>query len=365
MKQSRYRVFFAIPCGGFYDLQADAIRRVSNTLALECVVAEDDVRTKELWRQITTDIDRCDLFVADITSDSKNIAFELGYALARKSPERVGIFIANAAGDPSDLRGFLLQKYASLNDFESRLRAWLSAAVGQPSSSASARSPAQRVAYEEDFRDLDRFLRLWSVPPGVAFHLVGDGLKIGDAHWPVLTKQLGLVRDCEVEFKARIDRQQIGWTVMGTQRVQDVLPTFCVMFALRSDGRLVPHLLSAAMPGPQENGGYYRYDARSKQIVLKMDQQGWFSMTTRISGSRVRLVHRGRVVFDADLSRPPFRDVYRSIPTKQGNVGFRCFPGEEATIARLVVREPDATRNKRSQPTMVRRPARGVARRRE
>lgn len=83
MATSRSRVFFAIPCGGFYDLQAEAIRRVARAVGVEPVVAEDDVRTKELWRKITADIDRCDLFVADIGSDSKNIALELGYALAK------------------------------------------------------------------------------------------------------------------------------------------------------------------------------------------------------------------------------------------------------------------------------------------
>ena len=67
----------------------------------------------------------------------------------------------------------------------------------------------------------------------------------------MLTKQLGLVRDCEVEFVTRIDRQQIGWTVMGTQHPQDVLPTFCVMFALRVDGRVIPDLWSAKLLGPK------------------------------------------------------------------------------------------------------------------
>lgn len=345
MATSRSRVFFAIPCGGFYDLQQEAIRRVARAVGVEPVVAEDDVRTKELWRKITADIDRCDLFVADIGSDSKNIALELGYALARKPADRIGILIANAAGDPSDLRGYLLQKYGSLNEFESRLGSWLSEATGLPVPSATHMPPTRRVAYREEFRDLDRFLRLWSVPPGAAFHLVGDGLKVGDAHWPVLTKQLGLVRDCDVEFRARIDRQQIGWTVMGTQKPQDVLPTFCVMFALRSDGTLVPHMWSAAIPG--SIGGYHRYDAASKRIRLKIDRHRWFTMVTRVRGHRIQLIHRDRVVFDADMSLAPFREVYRSVPQKQGNIGFRCFPGEEPTIASVVVREPAVTRRSR------------------
>ena len=263
----------------------------------------------------------------------------------------MGIFNAASAVDPSDLRGYVLQKYSSLSEFESRLGAWLAEATGV---SGPSRKPAEaaRVAYLEDFRDLDRFLRLWAVPPGAAFHLAGDGLKLGDAHFPVLTKQLGLVRDCEVEFEARIDRQQIGWTVMGTQRSEDVLPIFCVMFALRADGRLVPHLWSAKLPGP--NGGYHRHDAKSKKIHLKRNRHGWFTMVTRVRGDSIQLIHQRRIVFDVDLSKQPFATVHSSVVPKRGNIGFRCFPGEEATITRVVVREPAVTPNKRLQPAKAR-----------
>jgi hypothetical protein len=62
------------------------------------------------------------------------------------------------------------------------------------------------------------------------------------------------------------------------------------------------------------------------------------------------------VVFDADLSKQPFTQVYRSVPVKQGNVGFRCFPGEEATITRVEVRERAVTPpKKRLQPMKARR----------
>jgi len=361
MSKVHPRVFFAIPCGGFYDLQAESIRRTAQSADIDAVIAEDDVRTKELWRKITADIDRCDLFMADISSGSQNIAFELGYALARKPADRVGIFIAESAPDPSDLRGYLLQKYRSLSEFESRLTSWLSEAVGVSVPPVRNALPGSRVAYVEEFRDLDRFLRLWSVPPGAAFHLSGDGLKVGDAHFPVLTKQLGLVRDCDVEFEARIDREQIGWTVMGTQDARGVLPTFCVMFALRFDGRLVPHIWSARKPGPITSGGYHRYDSRSKRIRLSKDRHGWFTMVTRVRRDRIQLIHQSRVVFDADMSKKPFQIVYESVPRKQGNIGFRCFPGEEATIARVTVREPAVTPIKLLQATKA--PRQPVARR--
>jgi hypothetical protein len=130
MAKAHSRVFFAIPCGGFYDLEAESIRRTAQAAQIEHVIAEDDVGTKELWRKITAGIDRCDLFVADISSGSQNIAFELGLGLARKPADRVDIFITASAENPSDLRGYVLQKYGSLSEFESRLGAWLSEATG-------------------------------------------------------------------------------------------------------------------------------------------------------------------------------------------------------------------------------------------
>jgi hypothetical protein len=77
-------------------------------------------------------------------------------------------------------------------------------------------------------------------------------------------------------------------------------------------------------------------------------------MVTRVRGDRIQLIHQWRVVFDADLLKQPFTTVYRSVLSKQGNVGFRCFPDEEATITRVVVREPAVTPNKRLQPTKAR-----------
>ena len=74
MAKAHARVFFAIPCGDFYDLQAESIRRTAQAAQIKPVIAEDDVRTKELWRKITADIDQCDFFVADISSGSQNIA---------------------------------------------------------------------------------------------------------------------------------------------------------------------------------------------------------------------------------------------------------------------------------------------------
>src|ERR671910_483746 len=68
-----------------------------------------------------------------------------------------------------------------------------------------------------------------------------------------------------------------------------------------------------------------------------------FTMVTRVRGDRIQLIHQWRVVFDADLLKQPFTTVYRSVLSKQGTVGFRCYPDEEATITRVVVREPAVT----------------------
>jgi hypothetical protein len=122
---------------------------------------------------------------------------------------------------------------------------------------------------------------------------------------------------------------------------------------LGRDGRLVPHIWSARAPGP--NGGYHRYDARSQMIRLRANRRGWFKMLTRIRGHRIQLVHEGRTLFTADMSLSPFRAVYGSVAQKHGNIGFRCFPGEEATIAGVTVREASGTRMTRRAPRVAKR----------
>ena len=331
-------VFFAIPCGDFYRMQATIIEEVAEATQIDAIIAEDDVHTKGLWAKITDGIVSADRFMADVSSGSPNILLELGYAIDRKGEGDVGIFISNAVEEPSDLRGFVLQKYSSLNDFQNRLITWLSQTFPNLEPPNIDRPICDDISFQDDFLDLDGFHRSWSVPPGAAYHHSHEGLHFSNAHFPLLTTQLTLLHDSEFKFTARIDRRQIGWAVRGTRHRGKLLPSFCVMFTLDEEGLLTPHIFSEQMLGSSELGHYHRFDAERMIIDLNRDEDGWFEITTRTEGSMIEVSHDGSVVFTADLSAAPYAEVYSSFTAHDGQVGFRCHPDEEATVRQVVVR---------------------------
>jgi hypothetical protein len=51
-------VFYAIPCGAFYSVQASIIQRVSRALGVEPIIAEDSLKTLQLWEKIARQINQ-------------------------------------------------------------------------------------------------------------------------------------------------------------------------------------------------------------------------------------------------------------------------------------------------------------------
>lgn len=330
-------VFFAIPCGEFYSLQTDIIGRVCARAGVTCQIAEDDVKTKELWTKIAQGIKEADRFVADISSGSFNIALELGFALQVKGDRNVAIFNSNVASDPSDLRGFVLQKYGTLREFEERLALWLSDTFPLVDAVTPAAPSIPAPTFTEEFRDPELFQRRWSVPPGGGYLLRPEGLKFGFANYPIMTTSLALLQNCDFEFTGRIDEKQIGWAIKGTKYPENMVPIFCLMFTLNTEGELTPHILSLASPGPARS--YYPYRKEAVQTNVTKREGGWFTLITRIREDRVQIENEGNLLFDADFSEKPYSEAYSSVNPKHGQVGFRCFPSEVATVSRVVVRE--------------------------
>jgi len=343
MKPRKPVVFFAIPCGHFYATQGRVIAEVGEALGIDVVIAEDDRETKGLWDKIAEQIRSADRFVADISSGSLNIALELGWALEQKGESNVAIFNSNVAADPSDLRGFVLQKYSSLRDFRAKLVEWLGTALPGLDMAAGLENDIPARAFQDDFRDRDRFLREWITPPDAAYFLTSEGLQFTNAHYPIVTSSLGLLRDIEFEFTARIDQKQIGWIVKGTRDPRLPIPAFCVMFALNSEHILTPHILSIVVsPGP--TSGYHVYSDKAVKAQLASQDGGWITILTRVTGDRIEISNDGKTIVDLDMSDKPFGKVYNAVPHKEGQVGFRCFPQEIATVAHVLVRDlPPAT----------------------
>lgn len=331
-------VFFAVPCGEFYSAQADIIRRVAETANIDAIIAEDDVATKELWDKIITDIERADLFVADISSGSPNIILELGYAIKAKGKKNTGVFISNNISVPSDLRGIVLQKYSSFSNFQESLIQWLCRSIPRLDSEEFSALEVKLAEFSEDFCDQDMFLKRWSLPPGGSSILTHEGMRFGESSFPIISTTLGILRDCEVEFKARIDRQRIGWVVKGTKTPQLLVPSFCVMFNLDTDGHVLPHIWNASHPDP--NHLYQRFEVLADDITIDWDDEGWFTLKTIVRGEIIELEHNGDIVYRVDFSQAPLATPYHEYELpKQGQVGFRCSSMEEATVRFIRVRE--------------------------
>lgn len=334
------RAFVAVPCGDFYAVQADIIREVCSAAGVDCYIAEDSPDTKGLWDSIRAQIDGADVFIADISSASPNILLEVGYAIARKPIASIGLFLASSVKVPSDLRWVVVQVYSSLSSFRNKLGTWLEKSLPFAHSPLVGTGPSsQAVVFTEDFMSDEDFLRRWATPPGCSYLLGAEGLRFSNAHFPILTTSLAIVEDCEFEFSGRIEREQIGWAVKGTKAVSDLLPSFCVMFTLNVRGELTPHIWSENNPHPRTH-----YQVFPPTILPKRQWPvagRWSLFVTRLKRSTIEIDVDGHSVFTADLSRGPFASTYQSVGYKQGQVGFRCHPGEEATVRAVRVRVLD------------------------
>ena len=163
-------------------------------------------------------------------------------------------------------------------------------------------------------------------------------LSFANAHFPIMTTHLALLQNYEFEFKARIVSRNVGWIVKGTRRFRDFVPTFCIMFNINVDGELVPHIFNINRLDRETH--YHVFDGH--KITLSISKQGWFTLVTRVAGDRISVLNDGAIVFDEDFTADPYGPFY-DYDDKQGQVGFRCHPGEQAVVNYATVREIEGT----------------------
>lgn len=330
-------VFFAIPCGDFYAVQSKLIRQVTEAAGLKADIIEDDPSTEGLWDKITQRINDADYFVADITSQSPNIVVELGYAIAMKPINQIAVLCADYVRIPSDLAGLIIQKYSSLNSFQKKLMDWLDTSIPSINRACFKSIKPEQFVFEEDFLDQYAFLRHWNPPPNCSYLLTPEGLKFSWAHFPILSTPLAILKNCEFEFDALINKENVGWVVKGTTSPNSFIPTFLIMFNINTRGDLVPHIWTEK--NPVMNTHYHVYQDKVVNVDLAKSKDGWFTILTRIQGDIIEICNEGTTLFRADFSSEPYAEAYNSIPRKMGQIGFRCHPNEEATVRRVRVRE--------------------------
>jgi hypothetical protein len=328
-------IFFAIPCGEFYDEQARIIRKVCDRADVDPIIIEHDRKTSELWPTIADRIENADYFVADISSLRPNIVLELGYAFKAKPVGRYVFLVSKNVNVPADLVGKKRLEYIGYNDFQNQLINWLEQVVGVDQSCFRGLRRAS-PSFHDEFQDFDKFLRLWSTPLGCDFTLTSEGLRFTNAHLPILTKGLGLLTNLRFSFIARIERGAIGWVIKGTTDYRINFPPFCVMFNINPSGELKPHILNANQIHP--DAFYQPFNSQPTQ--LRKTKQGWFNITTECIDDTITVFNDRRVLFRANFAKDaPYAQYYAFSP-KQGHVGFRCHPwGEEAIVKKVRVEE--------------------------
>ncbi len=329
------RVFFAIPCDESFRPQRNIIIEVTNKLGIIADIAEDDVLTIPLWEKITSAISSCDLFMADTSAMKPNVILELGYALRDLPEHRCGIFCSNAVSKPADLHGFVRQQYSSLTDFRSVLVTWLNASLPLKEVYEGNSSVQPSVVFTEDFMDSDSFLRRWSTPPFCSYQLTSEGLRFGNANLPLSSKPLALLRDYMFSFQGRILSQKLGWVILLSSNQETGLPRFCVMFNLDERGVLTPHILNWNCTGHHPTG-YMSYNQLETNFNLL---NGWFTVDTKITGNRIQVTLNDSEVFSEDFGAPPFGEAFNNFEQKEGQIGFRCHPGERGLVRHVVVKD--------------------------
>ena len=342
-------IFFAIPCGGFYDKHREIIDAVCKDANVIPNIVEDDDESKPLWLKISEGIEKADFFVADISSLRANIMLELGYALKSQPDDRSTFFISKNIEVPADLQWMTYHPYAGLRGFRKELTDWMVKVVQVDAN--CFRANQQEIFFEETFADRDRFLKWWNPPPGCQFNLTHEGLRFANAYYPILSTTLAVLEDYEFTFRARVEREAIGWVVKGTVNYQINSPIFGVMFQLFEDGMFRPHILCSSLTDDKKLNYHHSKDVPTG---LNIGNKQEFMVTTKCIGDDYSIEVRDKSGKTWNWEKNLAQDetlgqYYKSVEKKQGQVGFRCAGwregewGEVATVNWLKVEEIDSS----------------------
>ena len=335
--KSKPKIFFAIPCGGFYSIQATIIKKICKEYDVHYEIDEDDPTTRILWTEIQDKIINCDYFIADVSYKNPNILMELGFAIKDKKLNDVCIFKSKASDDISDISGIVYCEFNSFQVFADKLSKWLAHKLGRSliDSKSIASEPA---AYDEDFLSKPRFEKYWYVPPG-SQHIFKDGIKFNSVSGlPFLTKHLGLLGiNYDVTYELKILKNRIGLVVLGVILPDAFYPSFFSMIQLHDDGKVVPHVFNEAT---------WRVGRSRGSAIIPRNK--WTSIRLEVRKFKITLYD----LISADREEIDFENEFLNVDFQReennmGQVGFRCaYYGdsedrlyEEANVKSLSVNE--------------------------
>lgn len=129
-------IFIIAPYYRRLNLFKQAAYRAAKHQGLKPVLAEHDIEAELRWRRIAAHIGRARYVIAVFAAagptraGSQNISLEIGYAFARKSSRRIGLFChrthrSNPLCFPTNLDGFDPIQFRSASDLEVQIRRWI------------------------------------------------------------------------------------------------------------------------------------------------------------------------------------------------------------------------------------------------
>jgi hypothetical protein len=327
-------VFFAIPCGIPYENQRELIKVICKNYNIRPIINEDDYLTESLLNQIFEQINKSEYFVADISSKSPNVIFELGYAFRAKHRTKIGILLANVTKCPSDLQDIKRMQYGNYKEFAVKLNNWF--AQFFKGSSKIDDSFFIPKPYYETFKDLDSFNNRWEFPLGCDYSLTFNGFRFTNAPLPIISKHLAYLDNYIFEFNCTIESTVVGWIINGTKySIEDTTIDFCIMFNLNVDGHLHPHIFTRQQKDAKAT--YYGFDRIKLNHAIDYTKR--LNIKTYVNGSYVSILINDYSCFQADFNEEPYATLYNSLPNKTNQIGFRCHPGEVATIYDIKVNQ--------------------------
>lgn len=328
------QIFFAIPCGDYYSNQKNIIQKICELYNIRPIINESDNTTDSLLSQIFEQIMLCDYFVADISSNSPNVIFELGYAFKAKHISKIGLLLSNVSKCPSDLQAIKRLQYSSYRIFADKLNDWISSILNVDSKIIDD-SFIRFVGYYDSFQDIDHFISKWQIPLGCDYSLTFNGFTFSNANLPIISRHLAYLDNYTFEFDCLINNKVIGWIVKGTQlNFIDRVIDFCIMFNLSSDGFIHPHIFSK---NKLEPGSLYKPFKREK-IPDGIDCNGKrLNIKTRVEDIIITVLINDVECLRMDCSTESYKAYYDSVSEKTNQVGFRCDYTEQATIYNVKV----------------------------
>lgn len=101
----------------------DKLNSADKTRSISISRADDSTEDQTLLRNVTNQIDSCNIAIIDISSENNNVVFEFGYVIA-KGKKFIGICSTSIKELSTDYRAYVYTQYdqGDLDTFRSQIR---------------------------------------------------------------------------------------------------------------------------------------------------------------------------------------------------------------------------------------------------